>query len=155
MGLRVSGLPSNPGNPETLYPYPAKPGPLVKGSGFKWVRVRVRNFYPGVTQDIHYSQHPCRPTQANEDQQRVETNESSQQSMDGPKRCDTSFGPGMFLFSLLFILLLLIYDIDHHNALHNGFHESTTTIRRPRQTCNSHAGQRRPMTAMQANDGQR
>ena len=53
-GFRVSRLPSNPGNPGTLYPYSVKPGPVNKGSVFKRVRVRVRKFYLGVTRDTHY-----------------------------------------------------------------------------------------------------
>ena len=55
-GFQVSGLPSNLGNPGTLYPYPVKPGPVNKGSRFKRVRVRVRKIYPGVTRDTHYGQ---------------------------------------------------------------------------------------------------
>ena len=54
-GFQVSRLLSNLGNPGTLYPYPVKPGPGIKGSGFKRVRVRVRKIYPGVTRDTYYS----------------------------------------------------------------------------------------------------
>jgi hypothetical protein len=78
---------------------------------------------------------PTRATQADEDQR-----EPTAASRDGPKRCDTSFGPRYVFVFFIYSFTVDSYT-DHHD--HHGNHQK------------ANAGQRRPTTATQANDGQR
>ena len=78
-----------------------KPTPVSRVCGFVssgvWNFLSVYNWRPMQAYDSQW-----RPTQANSGQRRPTRPQQPVGNQDRPKQCDTSFGPGMFLFYLLF-----------------------------------------------------